>query len=723
MPTLAVICGAFIAGMLALLLRYRFIAGLLLGIAWLGFHAHGYRSLIQHVESYQQPVRFSGTITQLDAKSYGLQMRLNLHRIEGYEQCCNALIKAALIIYDNQVRDFEVGQVLVATAKLKPAHAPLNHYGFNYTRWLLAKQVVAKGRLIEIESITGERGWRERSVAYLAASLSKLEQGGVILALLSGDKRLLPPDQLTRFREAGLSHLLVVSGLHIATVGLWVWGALSLLLAGNRFRASRLILCLAATLGYVALTGWALPALRALLMFSLVLLGVFYRQLWRPWQGLLLSALVIVLVFPFSVYDSSFYLSFAATAAVLLALWWQRTGKLKQLVAIQLVIGVMLLPLQLGLFGGVALFALPINLVMVPLFTLVVIPGCMMGLLLLGVSEPLSMLIWQTMGVVIAYVDNALASLSELSPLSAHAPGWLSGTWWLMLSSLLLLRSRLSRSAVLLAVLLAPSINLLLVAPQRASQWRVVVLDVGQGLSVVVERAGHVLLYDTGARYPSGFSFFEASFLPWWRGNGSPRVEHIVLSHADNDHAGAELPLLSMFPDADVYRGRDHRWSSANCNDTVDWHGLRLRLFHAEQFSGNNGSCLLLVEGPVHRVLISGDVERSAEEVLVEKGLPKVDVLVSPHHGSRSSSSRAWVRALKPQYVVHSAGFANQYGFPAIETLEAYRGAQQYVTASSGAVGFRISQSGVEVVSERSHRQRYWYHRNTSSDLAPDWVE
>ena len=555
----------------------------------------------------------------------------------------------------------------------------------------------------------------------------------LLAALGVGDKRGLGEHDWRVARTVGVSHLLAISGFHIGVAALLgallasgLWRAWPVLCRGVPRRVAQALAALMVASGYAALAGFGLPARRALLMIAVLALARAMRRHVPPRRALSL-ALAAVLVFdPLSVLAPGFWLSFCAVAVLLLMLeprrarhWRQRLGEAGRS---QLLISVALLPLTAWFFGQGAPWGPLANLVAIPLVSLVVVPLTLLGIAAWPLAPGAAALSWRLAGGVMQHLWDMLAMM-------AHWPGahwYLPAVSWpaLVLACIGVLWLFVPRGMpgrwlglVLWLPLLWPSLPTL-----PAGAFQATVLDVGQGLSVLVRTRRHLLVYDTGARYPSGFDYGDAVVLPAIRQGGFGPADRIVISHGDNDHAGGARAVARAFPHARRLSGEPKRMPvpmpPCHAGQHWTWDGVRMRVIsppaHLRPLLEHNDlSCVLLITGRGGRLLLTGDIEKDLEPLVaraVGPGPPLV--LVVPHHGSSSSSSRAFIRALSPRLAVVSAGWLNRFGHPRKDVLERYHAAGVPVlnTARAGAVIVRFPGQGVPRVTARwrlDHR-RYW---------------
>ncbi|HZY34212.1 MAG TPA: DNA internalization-related competence protein ComEC/Rec2, partial [Rhodanobacter sp.] len=250
--------------------------------------------------------------------------------------------------------------------------------------------------------------------------------------------------------------------------------------------------------------------------------------------------------------------------------------------------------------------------------------------------------------------------------------------------------------------------------------FQVWVLDVGQGLSVLLRTRDHVLVYDAGARYPSGFDLGEAVVLPSIHALGISRLDMLMISHGDNDHAGGAEVVADAFPDAQRFTGEPSRMrvpmQQCVAGQGWQWDGVRFRVLNPARGAGdrdNDSSCVLLVEGRGGRLLLTGDISSKMEpQVAAALGTGPSPVMLVPHHGSKTSSSAAFIAAVRPRLALVSAGWHNRFGHPKPEVLARYADAHVPVfdTARQGAMvlDFPADTPPRREPGWRQRQARYW---------------
>lgn len=562
------------------------------------------------------------------------------------------------------------------------------------------------------------------------AAVSDRRDAALLRALAVGDTRGLGQREWDMARANGVSHLIAISGFHVgvaAVFGVWLVGALYFLWPGLGLRWPRPMAQAAGALLvaslYAALAGFGIPTVRTLVMIAVVALTRCTRRGRHGLHALALALLAILVVDPLAVLAAGFWLSFVGVAFLMLSLEARGRGWrafVHELTASQLLMTVALLPLTLWFFGQASLVGALSNLLAVPFVSFVIVPCALLATLLAGVCPPLAPPLWWLAGQL------AHAQWWQLE----HMARWPGAHWYLaqvtpwalVLATLGALWLFLPRGVplrwlglLLFAPLLWP--RLPVPADGAFEAW---VLDVGQGLSVVVRTRSHTLIYDAGARYPSGFDLGEAAVLPAFHALGLHALDTFIVSHADNDHAGGAASIAAAFPSARRLAGEPARMpvpmAACVAGQAWMWDRVRFRLLNPAPDAGGKGndrSCVLLVEGAGGRLLLTGDITRKVEPaVAAALGAGPAPVLVVPHHGSKTSSSEAFIAAVAPPLALISAGWRNRFGHPKPEILARYANAGVPVlnTADSGAIGllFPAGAAPRVTVRQRARAVRYW---------------
>jgi competence protein ComEC len=559
-------------------------------------------------------------------------------------------------------------------------------------------------------------GLLERLRAQLTGRLEAAAPGrtGLLRALLLGDRSALDDRTWRRLAVTGTTHLFVVSGLHVALVA----GAVLLLLRlCGRSVTDRpaLGLVLGVAGSYAVLSGFGLPVRRALAMLAALLLA---RVLGRVVAGpgvLLRVAALLVVVDPLAVLDPGFWLSCLAVAA-LLALDGSvapHRSSLIRLLRPQLAVAAVLTVPLLAAFGWVPLLGPLVNLLLVPLVAVVVLPAGFLGL-------ALDLAGWGGGATLLRGLADGLRSLFAVLEVGAvtmalRPPGLLAGG--LALAAALALLQPLPRRVRALAALV---LGLSVCVPQprpEAGGYFVDVFDVGQGLAVLVRTRTRALLFDTGGRFGPDADAGAVVVGPALRALGVRHLDLVLVSHGDADHAGGLAGVRASLPVEAVLGPAAASPRDGPCSAPRQWRwdGVLFELLHPPAGAGagatNRASCVLRVRGdlgPGPVTVIPGDIDRHVERRLAPR-VGRTDLMIAPHHGSRTSSGRAWVRHTRPRWVVFAAGEPNAFGHPHPEVVARWRavGACLRTTGRSGMLSWS-SDAPERMSARREGGWRWW---------------
>jgi competence protein ComEC len=728
----------------------RSVGALLLGVWWVCHSSSVLLDLQWPRESRQAEAWVTGIVTglpQLTANGQRFTLRVLSRCAQEGAAACQVWTRQppGVLVQLNSYTPMALlpGQQWQLLVRLRPLHGFSNPGTFDYALWQLQQGITATGYVREhdanqlLEVARGQRLNRLRG--HLLAQLESvagLQHAGLLAALTLGIRQGVEERDWQLFTNTGTNHLMVISGLHIGLIAglMFLLGSRSATVISPlvaRLPASHFgaLTALGGALAYGAMAGFSLPIQRALIMTGVVLCGVLMRRQTAAWNSYWLAMGLVLWNEPLAPQSAGFWLSFGAVAVLLAR---QRATEpetaiapaTKLLVACRMQgrLWLGMLPVMLVWFQQVSWLAPLINLLAIPLIGFLVVPLALAGLALLN-------LIPVAGEFCLRAADLALhCYLSGLQEIMTFAPGALVtlpallpvGQACLLAATILCLgqyRFRTLASALLLVC------GALLFERGRLPDGsvRVMVIDVGQGLAVLVSTAGHHLLYDTGPRYSDSFDAGSDLVVPVLRSMNVRQLDRVIVSHADSDHAGGAQGVLAAFPDAMYSLPDELNLSAFNHQPCIagtqwQWDGVAFRILHPDDgsFTRNNSSCVLEVVTGNHRVLMPGDIEREVEYSLLRKDLLQpVSLLLAPHHGSRTSSSSALVKVVAPADVVIANGYLNRFGHPAAAVEQRYRlaGSRIWRTDQSGAVTFWFSpeQGEPRVEAYRLDKRRFWY--------------
>ena len=655
-------------------------------------------------------------------------------------------------------RALRAGQRWRFTVRLRQPHGSLNPHGQDYELSLFEQGVRATGAVRDApaELLDPAAGYwierlRQRVRDAIDASVADRRAAGVLAALAVGDQSAIEHDDWDLFRNTGVAHLMSISGLHV-TMFAWLAG---LVIALAWRRSARAMLAwpapvaarwggLLAALGYAVFSGWGVPSQRTVWMLATVTLLQSAGLRW-PWPLVLLAAAGVVTAFdPWALLQPGFWLSFMAVGLLMASS--PADGRpssvdaadpapvgspasrvaavVRAALRTQVIATLGLAPLTLIFFQQVSLVGFVANLFAIPIVTLVITPLALLGTLVVP--------LW---GVGAWVVQGLVAALGWLGSVPGAVWTVAAAPTWAQLAGLL--------GAVLLVLplpwrirALAPLLALPLMLPPRTlpadGTFDVTALDVGQGTAVVVRTHDHVMVYDAGPQYSRDSDAGQRVLLPFLRGSGVGRIDRLVLSHRDNDHTGGARALVTALPVDDLLSsleashpllGLAARPSRCVAGQAWTWDGVRFDVLqpraaaYERAAKPNALSCVVRVSTAARSILLAGDVERSEEAGLVADwgAALRSDVLIAPHHGSRTSSSAVFLDALQPATAVFQAGYRSRFGHPAPDVLERYRERGIAIVVSPACGAWHWSHDGVagaraDGTCLRQSARRYWHH-------------
>jgi len=632
------------------------------------------------------------------------------------------------------------------TVRLKRPHGNVNPHGFDYERWLLEQGIRATGYVRPAPDnhrldafvpgfMYGVERLREGVRERFRRALPEGAYAGVLVALAVGDQRSIPPELWRVFARTGISHLVAISGMHVTMIAALFAGAVGGLWRRSPALALRwpaqqagVVAGFAVAFLYCLLAGWGVPAQRTLYMLGCVAFALVLRRETAPGRVLALALAVVLVLDPWAVMAAGFWLSFGAVALLFLVSSGRLMpeGRLRGALRAQWAVTLGLVPALLVLFQQFSLVSPLANAIAIPLVSFVVTPLAI-GFAILPLQMLADLAHW-AFALTMLPIDW-LAELPWASWQQAAPPAWLA-----VLASLGCVWALLPRGTPARWVGLAMLLPLLLWAPPRPApgEARVTVLDVGQGLAVHVQTAGHDLLYDTGPAFSADANSGERILLPYLRAEGVRRLDSLVVTHQDNDHSGGAEAVLTGIPVAEVRSSlsQNHparliagaRHQPCVAGQTWDWDGVRFTMLHpgraADDSPGsksNDVACVLRVEAAGLSALLTSDIEAVSEAGLLQgqAGQLASDVLVVPHHGSRSSSTAAFIAATQPRWVIFPVGYLNRFRHPNAQVWArwAATGASMWRTDAAGAVSVHMAPGGPRIETARATAPRYWHGR------------
>ncbi|MCB6183786.1 DNA internalization-related competence protein ComEC/Rec2 [Leeia sp. TBRC 13508] len=672
--------------------------------------------------------------------------RSALFTVDASEQLPEALHLIKISATDERgasLPQWQAGEYGSFTLRIRPIQGQLNPGLQDKETWSFREGIQAEAYVEKYAPITAQESYawnrlllrmRHYFLASIQQTLKSESQFGIITALTIGDQQYISQDEWNLFRKTGITHLVSISGLHI-TLFAWLMSKLSLFLWKRSAYLCRHIpaptaalisgMCLATM--YTVLSGWSVPAQRTL--FMLLIIGSI-RLSGRHIQTLpqLACALwLILLIDPLSVLAPGFWLSFGAVATLL----WVSEGylisphKMTIWVRTQLGLTLILTPALLLLFQQFSIISPIANLVAVPVVSIFITPIALAGL----IFHPLLILAAKLM-TCLMWIITPLGQLSFAS-IQFAAPS-ISLTILATLGGILLLTPKGWPGKSTALLLISP---IFLPTTQRPTvgDVHIVVLDVGQGLSVYIATAEHDIIFDTGPSFKTYKDSGRDIILPFLKQQGVNQLSGLVVSHNDNDHSGGAKSILETLPVSNFYTSLDsqHPLSKiqghhVTCKTGLNWKWDDVAftflspdqsILDAENIGDNHKSCVLRISTKSGAILIPGDAEIPEENSMMAnwaKEQLKSDILVAGHHGSQTSSSLAWIQTVQPKEVIFTAGKNNHYHHPNRQVVDRFKmeNVRTWTSATDGAISIDLKDGRYEISKMRSSKASFWHTRH-----------
>ncbi len=640
----------------------------------------------------------------------------------------------------------KTGQKWRLTVRVKRPNGFMNPGGRDYEATLFQKGINATGYIKSGEYLGLQSSnfrqkihqWRSLIHAEVKTSFPNLNS--IIPALGLGIRDDLSQTDWDILKATGTTHLVAISGLHIGLIsafgffiGRWLWSLPVYTL--HLVPATKLAAFFAIVTAfiYAGLAGFTIPTQRALIMIVTFMICLLLNWQASRFDMLALSLLGVLVLSPSSVLSVGFWLSFAAVGIIFYVMagrtmahgLWHSTLKIHFIIALGLS------PLLLLFFGQNPLLGPLANIIAVPFFGLLITPLVLFGILLLSVTRPLGEGLIKLADYLIGQFWPFLEWIATLPHNLFHET----------ISSTPILISSLLGVAILLLPRGFPArwLGLIFIAPiffsdQNApdqGEFDLTLLDVGQGLSSVIQTQNHVLVYDTGAKFSDNFDAGKAVVIPYLKSIKAKKLDKVIVSHGDNDHIGGFQSIYKAITIDEILTSVPNKLEGKNvqlCHSEQkwEWDGVEFTILHphksisltkSKRLKSNNRSCVLRVDNGYQSILIPGDIEAVIETRLLKNnitennfGVLDVDILIAPHHGSKTSSTKAFILATSPEYVLFSTGYRNRYKHPHEDVMKTYLEQQVNIinTAMTGAIRFRIGKTLSKPDRFRQDQGHFW---------------
>jgi competence protein ComEC len=734
--------------LVSICLLYRpkiiFLSGLSFALAWAIFYGNSRMHTTLPVSLEKQDITIVGRVCDLPKlKQYSQKFVFCVEQlIASPVDASEFAAKKILLAQYDRANYVKVGQRWRFKVRLKRVHGFANRHGFLYEKHLVQNGIDASGYIRkDVHNHQLEHSWHWQQIrGFIRDTISSImvdnqQYLGVVLALTIGDKSRLTRGQWQALTATGTNHLLAISGLHIALVAGLVF-FIANLIAKLLIRTGRVAsiqyaaaCSLVAAIAYAVLAGLSLPTQRAIIMLSVYLLAIMFKRELASSFSLVLAAFLVLVFDPLAPQSASFWLSFIAVAIIMLFIKHMHSRNKSSLQLLysysraQWLFFIGLLPVLVIIFGKFSYIAPLVNLVAIPWLGFLVIPLCLLAVCILSLPVIASYVLLSANWLLAIFMQTII----YLSSLPIMANFLYLSSWQIILLLIAALLLLLPQSTPVKSLALICLVPLVFTAANniKNGEFKINILDVGQGLAVVVRTHSYTLVYDVGRSFSPNLDAGRDIVVPFLQGEGITHIDQLVLSHADGDHVGGlegvlaniGVDQISSSEAAKLTITAGRAITSCKQGDTWQVDGVTFSFLHPQRQvkykKRNDRSCVLKISSQYGAALLPGDINASIEDKLIATTDVSANLLIAAHHGSKTSSRAKFIAAVAPEDVVYSAGYLNSYHHPHPSVTRRYTAAQvrQTNTATSGEVEFYFSDAGIHKQAFRDRWFRPYYLR------------
>lgn len=631
------------------------------------------------------------------------------------------------------------GQHWQFKAKLTPPHTRYNEAGFDYQKWMLAQGYAGQGKVKQDAKLIDKQLSNSKTLFHAARQklyhklndlIADSKYKGMLLALAMGERSQIDQQGWDILRHSGSSHLLAISGLHIGVAALWAYWLVFYLWRLNvrlcQFYPAQKAANIAALFGALSMlliSGMGIPAQRAFIMLAVFFVSRIFARHYQLSSVLGIALVIILLIHPFAPLSISFWLSFIAVFVISLYLQKQTRQATKIILWFKLnwQLFLLMLPLTAAFFGLSSFISFIANLVLVPLVSFLLIPLLYLAMLILPLFEPFAQQLFTLASLTMSavyWLQCFFADMNKtVSQFDLHQLFYLVVVF---VSILLLSPKKIFSRMIYLPLSIALVYSFFI--KENQTEFEMVVFDIGQGLAIYAQTPQGTFLYDTGWGTKE-YALAESVILPFLKSRRITQLDKLIISHADADHAGGVKQIYQQIKIKQLIAGEKiPGYQSVDCHNYPAWHWGEVQLkflnhLPASRRRGNNASCVLQLITPAGKILLTGDIQKSAEKALIKQGIAKHQIVIAPHHGSNTSSTPEFVKRTMADAVIFSAGYNNQWGFPKNQVVTRFNniGSQIWTTFQHGAIYISyqpladgVSERQFNISSQRQLKSHFW---------------
>jgi len=646
----------------------------------------------------------------------GMRFEFDIDRTPNYPA-----FKARLNWHKNFPQNLQTNQRYKLQVRLKKSHGLRNPNTFDQERWFFQNRIRAQGNVKTGTLLENGYDLRFQIYQHLKEKMKDLPRSGILMALILGETKGISHQEWQALRNTGTIHLISVSGTHLSMIAVSISSLMIILMRiiGGKWllmikaQVMAVILSFLVVTIYAWLAGFSIPTQRSLIMIGGIFLSVILSKRFAPSYILSIALFLVLLFDPLAVLSIGFWLSFGA---IFILIYSQHNVIIASNQMFQVethwVTFIGLMPPLLLLFGQISLLSIISNAMIISVFSFFIMPSLFLGAIL-SVFNIENFVLFLS-GFCLDNIMITLEFLSNLDFSLIYLPN--SSIWALSLAiigSFLILMPRGMVGKWLSIFLFLPALFPHIDKPKQGEVY-FDLLDVGQGLSIVIRTKNKVLIYDTAPAFEK-MVIAESTLIPFLRGKGIQDINRLIISHPHFDHAGGVDSLRQAFEVYDILTTEPKKWQGASyCKSGQfwEWDGVKFEMFAGENNYYKNNSCVLKITTGKSAILLTGDIEAIQERNLLNQEI-KANILVAPHHGSKTSSSLAFVNTVRPDYVLFSVGYKNQFKHPRPEIIQRYQMVNSKIleTQNSGMISFQITPESISEPQRYRENNRHYWHR------------
>ncbi len=630
------------------------------------------------------------------------------------------------------------GEAWQLKIKLKRPYSFMNPGGFDYETWMLRQGIKATGYVKKSRFNQRLAVSKTHYILRLRYALSQKIKDvldkpllGLVMALSLGDRSQLETNQWQVLTHTGTNHLIAISGLHLGLIAGFIYFLTESCWRRFYFATQLIpaptiaaIMSFMGAFFYAALAGFSLPTQRALIMIGVFLFSLFSAKRMLTSNVICIAIVLILIMDPLAIIAADFWLSFTAVILILYITRYRTNQRnlLQRWLYLQCLLSLALFPVLIFWFKQIPFYSVLANIIAIPVIGFIIVPLILLAMIFIFLLPSLSVFLYLLTDKINDVLWSYLNYLSKLDYAVVPVIAANHGVLLLAMAGTFILLMPRGLPGRWLGLFCFLPLMFPLLSDLKSGEFKLSLLDVGQGLSTVIKTKEHVLIYDTGARFSERFNIGDAVLIPFLRSEGIQQLSTLMVSHGDNDHIGGTNALLNNIKIGRVLSSVPEKFpftptSMCYAGQTWVWDSVEFEVLHPQlgsSFTGNNASCVLKVSSQYGSVLLTGDIEKQAEASLVQNMREKIkaDIILVPHHGSKTSSGDDFIRSVAAEVGFISAGYRNRFGFPKQDIMSRYEshGVKTFVSYKSGELSAKFAETGLIIEQYRSKTRRFWHH-------------